>query len=501
MTTKERIAIIGAGIGGLSAAIRLQHAGYQVEIFEKESLPGGKMNQMAVDGYTFDVGPTIVMWPEAYRELFTLTGRDPEDYIPMQKLTPMYDVYFKGDPYRHYSVSNDLTDLMALMESKDPQTALGFLQYLAEMYQRYQVAMDHFIRRPFRHKSDIYNPSMLINALKLKTFDSAEHMMAKFIPNKDIQQLMAFQTLYIGVSPKNGPSLYNMIPMIELLYGIHYVKGGMHTVAKGFADLFEELGGVIHYNTPVDKILIDEQQVNGLQVGEHFIPSKRVISNADFPYTMKHLIDGDVNRGKYTAKKIDQMDYSCSCLIFYWGVDGTFKDLKTHNFIISEDLDDNMARIFDGRLIDNPSIYLHVPSQVDETRAPEGKANFYLLMPVSELGTAQYAYDQSTVQFYKEKALETLARIPGLENLESQIEVERVFTPNDFESHYNAYRGATFGLQPTLMQSNHFRPQAKAENVSGLYFTGSSTHPGAGVPIVIESGKICADELILDDEG
>ena len=193
MTTKERIAIIGAGIGGLSAAIRLQHAGYQVEIFEKESLPGGKMNQMAVDGYTFDVGPTIVMWPEAYRELFTLTGRDPEDYIPMQKLTPMYDVYFKGEPYRHYSVSNDLTDLMALMESKDPQTALGFLQYLAEMYQRYQVAMDHFIRRPFRHKSDIYNPSMLINAFKLKTFDSAEHMMAKFIPNKDIQQLMAFK--------------------------------------------------------------------------------------------------------------------------------------------------------------------------------------------------------------------------------------------------------------------------------------------------------------------
>ncbi|GMR69430.1 hypothetical protein NUITMVRA1_01060 [Aerococcus viridans] len=313
MTAKERIAIIGAGIGGLSAAIRLQHAGYQVEIFEKESLPGGKMNQMAVDGYTFDVGPTIVMWPEAYRELFTLTGRDPEDYIPMQKLTPMYDVYFKGDPYRHYSVSNDLTDLMALMESKDPRNVLGFLQYLAEMYQRYQVAMDHFI--------------------------------------------------------------------------------------------------------------------------------------------------------------------------------------------ISEDLDDNMARIFDGRLIDNPSIYLHVPSQVDETRAPEGKANFYLLMPVSELGTAQYAYDQSTVQFYKEKALETLARIPGLENLESQIEVERVFTPNDFESHYNAYRGATFGLQPTLMQSNHFRPQAKAENVSGLYFTGSSTHPGAGVPIVIESGKICADELMLDDEG
>lgn len=145
MTAKERIAIIGAGIGGLSAAIRLQHAGYQVEIFEKESLPGGKMNQMAVDGYTFDVGPTIVMWPEAYRELFTLTGRDPEDYIPMQKLTPMYDVYFKGDPYRHYSVSNDLTDLMALMESKDPRNVLGFLQYLAEMYQRYQVAMDHFI--------------------------------------------------------------------------------------------------------------------------------------------------------------------------------------------------------------------------------------------------------------------------------------------------------------------------------------------------------------------
>jgi phytoene desaturase len=496
---QKKVLVVGAGIGGLSAAIRLQNAGYEVEIFEQGSMPGGKMHQIKAQGHTFDVGPTLVMMPSVYRELFEQAGRNPDDYIPMTKLEPMYEVYFKAKPYRHYTLNSDLADLMKMVEAKGPVNARGFLSYISSIYERYQVALDHFITRPFRKASDIYNPFMLMQTLKLKTFDSADQMMAAYMPDKDLQQMLSFQTLYIGVSPKKGPSLYNIIPMIELLYGVWFIKGGMHTMATQMARLFEELGGSIHYNSHVDKILTKNKKVQGISVEGKEILASYVVCNADFPYAMTQLIDDAAVRGKYTPEKIDRMDYSCSCLVFYWGVEGTYPELSAHTFVISDDLEDNLNSIFDGRQIKDPSIYLHIPSQVDPEMAPEGKSSFYVLIPVSELVTSKYKWDDETVDYYRQKAFETLSELPGLSNICKLVSVERVFTPKDFEEHFSAYRGATFGLQPTLRQSNHWRPQAKSMQCEGLYFTGSSTHPGAGVPIVIQSGKICAEELRRDE--
>lgn len=495
----KKVLVVGAGMGGLSAAIRLQNAGYEVEIFEQEDIPGGKMHQIKAAGHTFDVGPTLVMMPSVYQEVFEEAGRNPDEYIPMTRLNPMYEVYFKGEPYRHYKLNSDLVELMKLVESKGPVNASGFLNYLSAIHERYQVAMEHFITRPFRKPTDIYTPFMLRQALKLKTFDSADHMMASFMPDKDLQQMLSFQTLYIGVSPQNGPSLYNIIPMIELLYGVWFIKGGMHTMATQMARLFEELGGVIHYNAHVDKVLTSGKKVQGISLGGEEIHAPYVICNADFPYAMTALIEDPGVRGKYTPEKINKMDYSCSCLVFYWGLDGTFPELASHTFIISEDLEDNLNSIFDGRQIKDPSIYLHIPSQVDPDMAPAGKSSFYVLIPVSELVTSQYNWNDETVDYYRQKAFETLSEIPGLANIRNLVSVEEIFTPKDFEAHFSAYRGATFGLQPTLRQSNHWRPQAKSRQCEGLYFTGSSTHPGAGVPIVLQSGKICAEELRRDE--
>ncbi|NLC41398.1 MAG: dehydrosqualene desaturase, partial [Erysipelothrix sp.] len=239
--------------------------------------------------------------------------------------------------------------------------------------------------------------------------------------------------------------------------------------------------------------------VQGVRVNNQVIPADYVGCNADFPYAMTELIKDKAARGKYTPKKIENMDYSCSCLVFYWGVDMKVDSLQTHNFIVSPDLDDNLTKIFDGRLLDDPSMYLHVPSQVDPEMAPEGKSSFYLLIPVSELKTGQYEWNEETLDYYRTKAFSTLKKMNGLEDFDTKIEVEHIFTPHDFKNRFNAHYGATFGLQPTLKQSNHWRPQSKSLSCEGLYFTGSSTHPGAGVPIVIQSGKICASELMKDD--
>lgn len=182
----KKVIIIGAGMGGLSAAIRLQNNGYDVEIFEQLDQPGGKMHQIEDQGHTWDVGPTIVMWPDAYTGIYEQTGRRAEDYIELVKIDPMYEVIFYDQVNRHYKMGNDLTDIMSLVESKGSENASGFLKYLDDMYQRYLVAMNDFIRRPFRHPSDIYNPYMLKQTLKLKTFDTADQMMARYIPNRDL---------------------------------------------------------------------------------------------------------------------------------------------------------------------------------------------------------------------------------------------------------------------------------------------------------------------------
>lgn len=497
---KKKVLVVGAGVAGLSAAIRLQNAGYDVEIFEKTDKCGGKMDQIKKDGYTYDVGPTLVMMPSIYKEVFELAGKNPDDYIKLKKLEPMYDVYFNREEFTHYSISSDLGNLMEVMESKGPKVASGFIRYLSDIYHRYLIALKYFITKPFRSWKDIYNPKMIVQALRLKTFDSADAMMNRYIGNKDISSIFSFQTLYIGVSPKKGPSLYNIIPMIELLYGVWFPKGGMYSMAKGMEKLFLELGGKINYNSPVEEILIENKKAYGVALEDKKVEGDYVITNADFPYSIKELVKDKKAKGKYTDKKLAKMDYSCSCLIFYWGMSKKYEKVGTHTFIVAADLDKNLKDIFDGKFLDDASVYLSVPSRGDENMAPKNKDSFYVLIPVSELSTANYEYDEEIIAKYKRVALDKIKRLPGCENVENEIVSETVMTPNDFKDRFNAFNGATFGLQPTLTQSNHFRPQAKAKNCENLYFTGSSTHPGAGVPIVIESGRICAGELRKDNK-
>lgn len=287
--------------------------------------------------------------------------------------------------------------------------------------------------------------------------------------------------------------------MIELLYGVWFIKGGMHSMAEGMAKLLEDLGGTIHYNSEVEEILIEDKVAKGVRVNGELIPADHVVCNADFPYAVTELVQEPAARKPYTPEKIQNMDYSCSCLVFYWGMDKEYADLHMHNFVISTDLDDNLKAIFDGRRIKDPSIYLSIPSQNDPTMAPEGKSAFYCLIPVPELKTGQEPWNETTIDYYRQSALTTLEGLSGLEHIRDEILFEELFTPVEFKNYFNAMYGATFGLQPTLRQSNHWRPQAKAKNCEHLYFCGSSCHPGAGVPIAMESGNIAYKELMKDE--
>ncbi|WP_202622747.1 phytoene desaturase family protein [Candidatus Enterococcus huntleyi] len=496
----KKILVIGAGMGGLSAAIKLQHAGYEVEIFEKLDKPGGKMNQLTFSGFTFDTGPSLVMMPDIFREVYTNVGKDPNDYIELLPLDPAISVYYEDDMSEKIDVSSDFSKLIPTLEKISVRDTEGFLNYLKSIYGRYNIAKEHFILKSFNKKSDFYNANTILQALRLRTFNNASASINKYVKNKYIAQMLSFQTLYIGVSPYNGPSLYTIIPMIELLYGVFYLKGGMHSMAKGMARVFEELGGKIHYNTPVDEITMAESKVQGVRIKEQTYEADFVITNADFPYAVKNLVKDEKVKGKYTDAKINRLKYSCSCLVFYLGTKRKYSDISVHNFVIADDLDRNLHEIFEGDKIKDPSFYVYSASQIDETMAPEGKDGLYILIPVSELSISKYEWNQETVDYYRETVLTKLAKHPSFGTIFTDIEVERVFTPKEFEGQFNAYNGACFGLQPILKQSNHLRPQSKALNCEGLYFSGSSTHPGAGVPITISSGLLAANSL-LEDEG
>ena len=493
---EKKIIVVGAGVAGLASAIRLAAEGYQVEVFEKNAQGGGKMNQIKKDGFTFDVGPTIVMMPDIYREVFKVVGRDPEDYIPMTQLNPIYTVQFPGDA--RIDVSTEMAHFTEFLESIGDEAAAGYYAYLAEVYKRYLVAKDHFIERSFRKPSDFYNPGTLFQALKLKTFDSAHHMISKYVKDEKLQKLLSFQTLYIGISPYKGPSIYTIIPMIEMIYGVWFMKGGMYQLVTAMEKLADELGIVRHYNTRVDEIVVSGGRATGIRVGEVQHLADAVLVNADFPYAMTQLIREPKAKGKYTDAKIEKMDYSCSCMLMYLGIDRKLDGLEVHNIQFAKDFDGNISDIFSGKLHEDPSIYLYTPSKMDESLAPEGCEALYVLVPVPSLAHADMAWSEAEVAAYKEKVYAKIQSVTGLEDIRAHVISETIYTPKDFESRFNAHKGATFGLAPTLLQSNYFRPQNKSNAVEGLYFAGSSAHPGAGVPIVLTSAKLAAEEIKKD---
>ncbi|MGL5042138.1 MAG: phytoene desaturase family protein [Culicoidibacterales bacterium] len=494
----KKVIVIGAGVAGLASAIRLQNKGFEVEIIEKQETVGGKMNQISGKGFTFDVGPTIVMMPDVYREIFEVAGRDADDYIPMEKLDPMYTLAFSEDDI--VSVSTDLVDLTKFLEQTNHQAAAGFMAYLADIYKRYLIAKEHFIERPFRGPGDFYTPNMLYQAMRLKTFNSAHNSIAKFVRDERIQKMLSFQTLYIGISPYNGPSIYTIIPMIEMIYGVWFIKGGMYAMAQGMERLFHELGGKISYNTAVTEIIIEDGQARGIKTATEAIFSDYVICNADFPYAVKNLVKDQKSKGKYTDKKIESMKYSCSCFLLYLGISRKLEMLDVHNIVFAKNFDENINDIFGGVLPKDPSIYLYVASKMDQSLAPEGKEALYVLVPVSDVITADYQWTQECQKQYRDEIIKIIEKRTGVSDFESLIEFEHINTPNSFEEQYNAHHGATFGLAPTLLQSNYYRPHNKSSSCENLYYTGSSIHPGAGVPIVLTSGKLTAGELIKDEK-
>lgn len=489
METKK-IIVIGSGFGGLSAAIRLASRGHQVTLFEKRDQIGGRAYVYRQDGFTFDGGPTVITAPYMFDELWSLAGARREDYFSLVPLDPFYRLFDHQKQYLDYNGDHEF--ILSQIEQFNPADKEGYSQFIANTKEIFDTGMA-LIDKPFLHFTDMLKAAP--DLIRLESYRSVYGYVSKFIKDEFLRRCFSFHPLLIGGNPLDAASLYVLIHYLERNWGVHYALGGTGSIVAAMERLFEELGGTIYLNAEVDEILVKNGRAVGilLESGDVYTADV-VVSNADVAYTYLNMIDPE-HRRINTNRKINALKYSMSLFVIYFGTNRLYRDtdLKHHNIIFSERYKGLLREIFGNQgLPEDFSLYLHMPTITDPSLAPDGHEAFYVLSPVPNLN-ANINWE-TTAPLYRDAIMKFLEDnyLPGLQE---SLVTEHYIDPLHFKYALNSHLGAGFSVQPVLLQSAWFRPHNKSEDIEGLYFAGAGTHPGAGLPGVLASGKI-VDDLI-----
>lgn len=492
----KKVIVVGAGIGGLCSAIRLLNKGYEVTIFEKESTIGGKVNIKSSKGANFDLTASILMTSDIYTDIFEAVGKNYKDYIELIKLDPIYKVdYYDGNSYYFYS---DLDDMINVLESMEKGLSSEYLDFLNNSYKKYLLSKEHFLNKPMIKKSEVINLKSINKILHINPRLSVDKYISGKISNQKLRDYLIFQSMYIGVNPFTTSNLYTLIPAISHACGLYSIKGGVYKYILALEKLIYELGGKIEVEKEVQEIVVDKNVVKGVKVNNNMYEADIVICNADFPYAIKNLFKGEIDEGLYKTKNIDKKDYSCSVFTIYLGLNKKYDNLKVHNIYISEDFRESIEKPFEGKLAKDPSLYIYSPSVVDDSVCGEYEQILNIVVRVPNLTFENINWDKESIVKYRNIIINQVKLIHGLEDIEEHIEYEDYLTPLDLKGRFNSYKGTSFGLSHKLNQTTYFRPHIKSKNIKGLYFIGSSTHPGNGVSVIIEGSKLIETQIDND---
>ena len=489
----DKVAVIGAGFGGLAAAIRLQAQGCAVEILEQRDKLGGRAYVYRDAGFTFDAGPTVLTAPDCLKELFTLAGRRIEDYVELVPVDPFYRLQWE-DGFR-FDYSGDLEKTLSQIRAKSPGDVAGyeaFLKYTQEVFHEGYTKLAHV---PFLKIRDMVRVAPQL--LRLKAYRSVYSIVSRFIRDEQLREAFSFHTLLVGGNPFQTSSIYTLIHYLERDGGVYFAKGGTGALVKALEKLFTDLGGVVRTGFEVDRIVTQDARVVGVQRKQgEVIPFDRVVSNADVHETYHRLLK-DTPQVAGKRRQMARARYSMSLFVAYFGTNRRYPDLAHHTILFGPRYKALLNDIFHvGKVADDFSLYLHAPTVTDPSLAPEGGEAFYVLSPVPHLGKAPIDWKTVGPQ-YADRILSYLESryLPGLKE---SIVTSRIFTPDDFKSELGAHLGSAFSLEPLLRQSAYFRTHNRDAKIEGLYFVGAGTHPGAGVPGVINSAKGTA-ALVMED--
>jgi phytoene desaturase len=484
-----RVVVIGSGFGGLAAAIRLQAQGHRVIILEKRDKPGGRAYVYEQDGFKFDAGPTIITAPWLIDELFEAGGKKTSDYVRLVKLDPFYNIRFEdGNVFRY---NDDREALYEQIRKFDAAGVADYERYAESLSEIYRIGFE-LIDKPFCSWSDMLR--VIPQMIKLRSDRSVYKLAAKYFKNERLREAFSFHPLLIGGNPFTSTSIYAMIHELEQKFGVWFAMGGTGALVQSLCSLFTDLGGELSLETEVEEIFVNRAGEAGgvrLKTGD-FIQADAVVCNSDIAWTYLNLIKPEFRR-KYTDQKIKSMTYSMSLFVYYFGTDRKYEEMAHHEILLGPRYRELLEEIFRKKtLAEDFSLYLHRPTATDSSLAPEGCDCWYVLSPVPNLEgktdwRAQAAgYRDRIVKYLEERYL------PGLSK---HIVSDRYIDPLHFRDTLNSYLGSAFSVEPTLRQSAYFRPHNKSEDVGNLYFVGAGTHPGAGLPGVMSSGKIVANMI------
>ena len=489
---RQNAIVIGSGFGGLAAAIRLQSSGCQVTLLEKRDQPGGRAYVYRDQGFTFDAGPTVITAPQALEELFALSGRRMADYVELLPVDPFYRLAWE-DGYR-FDYGQDLEGTLSQIRAKSPADAEGyrdFLAYSKEVFDEGYALVDV----PFLSWKDMIRVSPQL--MRLKAYRSVYSRVSRFIRDPQLRQAFSFHSLLVGGNPFTASSIYTLIHYLERNWGVTFPRGGTGALVQGLVRLFTELGGRIELGAEVAEIESAGGKVTGVRThAGAFHPADVVVSNADVMHTYGKLLEG-APEAVPERNRLAKMRYSMSLFLIYFGTRKAYPEMAHHTVIFGPRYRELLDDIFrKGVLAEDFSLYLHAPTRTDPSLAPPGCESFYVLSPVPNLKLNPIDWKKEGPR-YADRILGYLEKhhLPGLRE---SIVTQRIFPPEDFRDELNSHQGAAFSLEPILTQSAYFRVANRCPRLQGLYFVGAGTHPGAGVPGVINSAKATAGLVIND---
>jgi phytoene desaturase len=492
MGSQQSVLIIGAGLGGIAAAARLARQGYQVTVLEKNATPGGRCNQFVRDGHRFDVGPTLFLMPEVFAQTYADLGERMEDHLDLRRIDPTYRIRF--DDGTQLALTSDLNAMRPQLEAIEPGSFSGLLRYLAEGYQHYHVSLERFVGRNFDSLLDYFSPKNLPLLFRLKALVKHYDNIGNYFRHPHLKAAFTFQNMYLGLSPYDAPATYSLLQYTELADGVWFPMGGLYRVVESLVALAESHGARFVYGTPVRQIEVDGGRATGviLEDGTR-LSADVVVANADLPYVYDQLLPD-----RAAAERLERKKYTCSAIMFYWGVDKVYPQLGVHNVFLSGDYRASFDRIFNDHLLpDEPSLYVHAPARVDPASAPIGQDTLFALIPVGHLHEASRQDWEAVKAKARAALLRRLAEV-GVTDVEQHLKFEVSYAPQDWLRMYNLAKGAAFSLSHDFFQVGYLRPQNRHTRYRNLYFVGGSTHPGTGLPIVLISARLVVERILKE---
>lgn len=486
------VLVIGAGIGGIAAASRLARHGFRVTVAEKCEQAGGRCGRLEKDGHRFDTGPSLFLMPELYAQTFADLGERIEDHLDLRRVDPTYHIHFQDSS--SLALTSDLSDMHAQLEAIEPGSFAGFLRYLHEGHRHYELGLAHLVKRSFNSLLDYCSLKNLLLLLKLKILIKHYENVGTYFNDPRLKAAFTFQDMYLGDSPREVPAVFSLLQYTELAHGVWFPMGGMYSVIEALVGIAEKLGVRFMFEAPVERIDVDAGRATGVTLADgRRITADVVVANADLPYVYRRLLPENA-----TAGRLDRKQYSCSTLMFYWGVSRQYPQLLAHNLFLASDYYAGFDRIVRGLVLpEEPSFYLHAPARIDRSLAPEGQDTLMVAIPVGHIiGTAPQ--DWSAIQTKaRHSVLQRLAEV-GVSDLDGQIKFEACTTPSDWQSRLNLTWGASHGLRHSLRQMAYLRPRNRHRRYRNLYFVGASTHPGTGLPTVLVSARLVSERILRD---